>query len=50
MKNFFDDNELSDIFAELNTEIEKHSNEEEAEDEEMSASQRRYDEIIKKRK
>lgn len=49
MKNFFDENDLSDIFAELNAEIEKHSNEEDG-DEEMSASQRRYDEIIKKRK
>lgn len=49
MKNFFNDDDLSDIFAEINAEIEKYEDEE-VEDEEMSASQRRYDEIIKKRK
>lgn len=51
MKNFFDENELEDVFAELNEEIDKHKNDKsDSDDEEMSASQRRYEEIIKKRK
>ena len=51
MKIFFDENELEDVFAELNAEIDKHRNENAGEeDDEMSASQRRYEEIIKKRK
>lgn len=51
MKKFFDENELEDVFAELNEEIDKHKNDNtDIDDEEMSASQRRYDEIIKKRK
>ena len=50
-KNFFDENELEDVFAELNEEIDKHKNDKsDSDDEEMSASQRRYEEIIKKRK
>lgn len=50
MKKFFNDDELQDVFAELNEEIDKHKNDIADDSEEMSASQRRYDEIIKKRK
>ena len=50
MQKFFDDNELDDVFAELNAEIDKHKDDKVEEDDEMSASQRRYEEIIKKRK
>ena len=45
-KNFFEDGELSDVFADLDALNEELGDIEE--DEEMIASQRRYDEIIKK--
>jgi hypothetical protein len=45
-KNFFEDGDLSDVFADLDALNEELGDIEE--DEEMIASQRRYDEIIKK--
>ncbi len=45
-KNFFEDGELTDVFADLDALNEELGDIEE--DEEMIASQRRYDEIIKK--
>jgi len=51
MDKFFDDNDLADVFAQFNAEIEnnKAGAEDETEfDKEMEASQRRYEEIIKK--
>jgi|UPI0004835D70 hypothetical protein len=45
-KNFFEDGDLTDVFADLDALNEELGDIEE--DEEMIASQRRYDEIIKK--
>ncbi len=45
-KNFFEDGDLTDVFADLEALNEELGDIEE--DEEMLASQRRYDEIIKK--
>ncbi len=45
-QNFFDESDLSDVFADLDALNEELGDIED--DEEMVASQRRYDEIIKK--
>ena len=45
--NFFDKDELNDLLKEME---ESHENDDEQEDAEMSASERRYMEIIKKHK
>lgn len=45
--NFFDKDELNDLLKEME---ESHENDEDEEDAEMSASERRYMEIIKKHK
>lgn len=51
MDKFFDDSELADVFAEFNANIEKAAeNATDEDDKEMEASQRRYEEIIKKNK
>ena len=51
MDKLFKDSDLEDLFSELNAEIEKREQEHGCvEDEETIASQKRYDEIIKRRK
>lgn len=46
MKDFYSDDDLKDLLAEM----EENGSQEDAEDEEMLASQRRYEEILKKYK
>lgn len=46
MKDFYSDDDLKDLLAEM----EESGLQEDAEDEEMLASQRRYEEILKKHK
>jgi hypothetical protein len=48
MQDFYSEDDLKDVLSELNDESEGDKAEEE--DEEMQASQRRYEEIIKKYK
>lgn len=46
MKDFYSDDDLKDLLAEM----EENGSQEDTEDEEMLASQRRYEEILKKYK
>ena len=48
MNKFFDDSDLEDVFAQFNANIESNSEADSDDDREMEASQRRYEEIIKK--
>ena len=50
MEKFFDDSDLADVFAQLNANMANDSENDAEDDKEMEASQRRYEEIIKKNK
>lgn len=48
MMDFYSDDDLKDLLAEMD--VDNNSGEDIVEDEEMAASQRRYEEIVKKYK
>lgn len=50
IKDFYSDDDLKDLLAEMDDENDNDTGEEAFEDEEMLASQRRYEEIVKKYK